>query len=65
MYYDNIRVKCVIWCVNMPFWNLVMGAIGPIVTGIWGDSEAWKRQTRRWWSNAICNNNEVGADAEC
>ena len=48
---------CVIWCVNMPFWYLVIGAVGLRVTGIWGQSEMWRRQSRRWWTYTPCHNN--------
>ena len=45
---DNIKLRCVIWCRNMAFWNLVTGAVGIRVTVIWGESEDWKHQAKIW-----------------
>ena len=42
-----------------------MGAVGLRVTGIWGDSEAWKRQTRIFLPDTQWNNKEGGEDREC
>ena len=35
---------CVIWCARMPFWHLVVRAVGLRVTCIWGGSEVRRRQ---------------------
>ena len=45
---DNIKVRYVIWCRNMTFWNLFTGAVGLRVTKIWGESDDWKLQAQRW-----------------
>ena len=46
---DSTKVECVIWCGRIPFCHLVVGVVGLIVTGVWGGSEVWRRQSRRLW----------------
>ena len=36
---DVTNRTCVIWCGKIPFWNLVVGAFGLRVTGVWGVRE--------------------------
>ena len=43
---------------KIPFWNLVVGAFGLIVTGIWGRIEMCRRQYRRFWPDTHWNNKE-------
>ena len=62
--FGDIRVRWIICCGNMSFWHLVIGAAGIIVTGIWGQSESWKCQTWRQWTDTQWNNKYGGADAE-
>ena len=45
----------------MPFYNLLTGAFGLIVIGIWQFSDAWKQNTRRWWLDTKCHSEEGGA----
>ena len=52
---DNIKGRFIILCGNIPFWDLVMGVVGPIVMGLWGESEAWTSQTQRWWTDTPWN----------
>ena len=44
----HTKGTCVIYCGKMPFWHLVVGDVGLRVTGIWGVSEVWRLQSRRW-----------------
>ena len=46
---DETKVTCVIWCGKMLFWHLVIRAVGLRVTCIWGGSEVWRSQFRKWW----------------
>ena len=62
---DDTNRSCVTWCGNNPFWNLVMGSVGLRVTGIWGESWAWKSHNRRCWTDIKCNIEGVRVDAEC
>ena len=57
---DCTKGTCVIWCERMKFWNLVVGTVGLRVTEIWGRSEVWKRQSRKWWAYTPWNNEEEG-----
>ena len=56
---DNTRVTCVIWCGKMLYWRLVFEAVGLRITGIWGEYEVWRRQSRRWWPVKPWNNEEA------
>ena len=45
---DHTKGTCVIWCGKIPFLHLFVGAVGLRVIGIWGGSEVWRCQSRKW-----------------
>ena len=49
----------------MKFWNLVVRTAGSRITEIWGGSEVWKRQSRKWWADTPWNNEEEGGSELC
>ena len=62
---DRTKGICVIWCGRMPFWNLVVGAVGLRATGIWVGNEVWRRQSRRWCPGTFWNNERVEGSEYC
>ena len=56
-------MRYLVWII--PFWNLVIGAVGLRVTGIWGGSEVWRRHSRRWWPDIPWHNKEGEGSEQC
>ena len=52
----HTKGTCVIWCGKIPFFHLVVRPVGLIVTVIWGGSEVWRLQSRRWWPYTLWYN---------
>ena len=49
----------------MLFCHMVFGAVGLIVTGIWGRSKEWRLQYRIWWTDTPWKNKEVEGSEQC
>ena len=61
---DRTKGACVIWCGIMPFWHLVAGAVGLRVTGIWGVSDVWRRQSGIWCPDTPFHHEKVEGSEE-